>query len=684
VQLLNSFNKTIDKFLDLVDPRPARPDLSYILAEAHNQQSLEDKIYWLESLIGWIRSGAKAQLPSEFNLNSGHIQAVRIRFILHLLERQPQWKSATAQNLRDIVQQASGLHLFCLAGISQESGFFSEAADRMLKKILPAPPRHHDLSELFLRVFDEESDAVWIGQLPPETITHVENLFAFGINAGENVFSKLQSSMFEALLILGSKIAALGLSEEVRLRLPEIQVNEMSFFILRKKIDTLVSTRDHLLFIDCQDSIEKCRKNVQGVFNHLEGSGVSTQIVYRLESLTSSLNRVEILLRLLSTSTDLVSTRDVLIPRFLSELTRDNLSNRNVFDLAQSNLHLLARKIVERSGKTGEHYIAKDRQEYQYILKSAAGGGLLTCGTTLIKFVILRMKLALFFDAFFHWINYASSFVAMQFLGFTLATKQPSMTAASLAEKLKNVKDPNEIEEFVDEVALITRSQTAAAIGNIGAVIPSAILFDVAFTAVFGHHVLNQDLAHHYVEYLNPFTTLTILHGAITGLALWLSSIAGGWLENWMVFRQIPEALAKHRRLNFVFGAERCNRFSKWFLKNISGLGVNISLGFFLAFTPSVGHIFGIPLEAKHVTLSTTAFTFALCSLWSGHLDPKTISLSILGLVIVGLLNFGVSFALSLYVAVRAREIDDSLTRRLGRAVRGRFFRRPSEFLISK
>ena len=34
---------------------------------------------------------------------------------------------------------------------------------------------------------------------------------------------------------------------------------------------------------------------------------------------------------------------------------------------------------------------------------------------------------------------------------------------------------------------------------------------------------------------------------AFTGVLLWLSSIGAGWLENWAVYRRLPEAIAEHR-----------------------------------------------------------------------------------------------------------------------------------------
>jgi len=52
-----------------------------------------------------------------------------------------------------------------------------------------------------------------------------------------------------------------------------------------------------------------------------------------------------------------------------------------------------------------------------------------------------------------------------------------------------------------------------------------------------------------------------------------------------------------------------------------------------------------------------------------------------IGIAIIGMLNFGVSFALALVVALRAREVPRHERRTLPGAVMKRFFTRPLEFL---
>src|SRR6185295_6040783 len=108
------------------------------------------------------------------------------------------------------------------------------------------------------------------------------------------------------------------------------------------------------------------------------------------------------------------------------------LRDRKLSDIARGNLHLLARKIIERAGHTGEHYITTTRVEYVKMLLSAGGGGVLTTGMAALKYFVAWGHYEPFVEGVLSSTDYAVRFIVMQLLGFTLATKQPSMTAAAL------------------------------------------------------------------------------------------------------------------------------------------------------------------------------------------------------------------------------------------------------------
>src|SRR5258708_12343132 len=72
------------------------------------------------------------------------------------------------------------------------------------------------------------------------------------------------------------------------------------------------------------------------------------------------------------------SAKDEAIHHLLSGLIVAAHDDRSIRHLIGGNLQMLQRKIVDRSGKTGEHYVAYSRREYRFIWLAAAGGGLLT------------------------------------------------------------------------------------------------------------------------------------------------------------------------------------------------------------------------------------------------------------------------------------------------------------------
>ena len=159
----------------------------------------------------------------------------------------------------------------------------------------------------------------------------------------------------------------------------------------------------------------------------------------------------------------------------LASLGRGLVGERSFVQLMTDNLRLLARKVIERAGRTGEHYVTSSRREYWKMLASAAGGGVLTVGTVIAKFLIKWQHFPLFIDGLISSIVYAGSFLVMQLLGFTLATKQPSMTAAALAGTIRDGAGPDRLDELVPLIARIARSQFAAAVGNVAAVIVTAL-----------------------------------------------------------------------------------------------------------------------------------------------------------------------------------------------------------------
>jgi site-specific recombinase len=160
-----------------------------------------------------------------------------------------------------------------------------------------------------------------------------------------------------------------------------------------------------------------------------------------------------------------------------------------------------------------------------------------------------------------------------------------------------------------------------------------------------------------------------------------VASLAGGWLENFAVCHRLPQAIAEHGIGRFV-GRRVLRWASEAFARNISGFGISTALGVMLGMIPVFGIFFGLPLDLRHVTLSTGQLAFALSSLGPEALGrPDTLS-AVVGIGIIFSLNLGVSFFLALAVALRAREVPRRDRWSLFSVIARHFVRHPLQFLL--
>ena len=94
-----------------------------------------------------------------------------------------------------------------------------------------------------------------------------------------------------------------------------------------------------------------------------------------------------------------------------------------------------------------------------------------------------------------------------------------------------------------------------------------------------------------------------------------------------------------------------------------------------------LGRFFGLPIDVRHVTLSTGNFGLALQS--SKESIPTSLLIEVsVSLLLMGLINLLVSFGLAIYVAVRSRSLNVSLMQRLRKAIAVYFRAKPFSFFV--
>ncbi len=636
--------------------------------------NLRERIQWLEDLFQWIRS--KGLIKHEIDFTSGSPQAARVRYLLLVLDRQPEWKSKVAKLLRSVIRDTHGLELFIESGLSVQDSFWGEFFKRVNEKILPQPPRSHELSEFLLRNFRAPHDAEWIRLLDPKTFQRILDLFHFEADLELKPWNTLGKDMQSALEILAYQIKGLSLGSLIRRRLDRFAFRELPFFELPELIEKFLQEPDpdlrRVLSDKVMKKLEACFIALNEVHQHMDEYGVSVQIVFQLDRMEMMLLRIQdlnLLLRDENVDLNLLSV-------FVENLISQNADRHRLRSFFGDNFSLLARKIAERTAETGEHYITRTRDEYLQLIRSSTGGGFLTTFTTLVKFLVTSVGMNPFFTGFGAGLNYSVSFLAIHFCHFTLGTKQPSATAPALAAKMHAIRKPEAMQALVDEIVDLIRSQFSAVIGNVIGVIPPTMLIAWIWKISFGTALLSTAKAEHV---LHDFSILgpTPLYAAFTGILLWLSSIFSGWVDNWFAYHQLGSALSHNRRLAFIIGEKRARQFALFLKKNISPIAASISLGFLLGLTPAILQFFGIPLDVRHVTLSSGSLAAAVMSLPMSDFPVFDFWMAVAGIASMGVLNILVSFSLALFVAIRARKIQAPERGLLYRAVARRLRQQP-------
>jgi site-specific recombinase len=646
--------------------------------------------HWV-ALHDWTRVGAHVHASGDDEgAQLGAADTVRLRLMLHVLESCPEVRQRVQDAVAGVFAQADACSLLAEAGIPSDRGFLGEAAARLWAKVLPEPCDSADLRQFVRRCYRNRRLIARFQRWPPEVFQRIVAVVMPPADAP--TWLAVRRSVSDAVHLLCLRVTSQGLAPKLRSRSQTVPVVDSPFFRLPRAADDLLARWNAPPSAAGDDAVASgialqawnaelsaCRIELAEIDRQIRSEGISVDIVFSLDLLERCLARLELLGAILACPAG--PARVALIQRLLQRLVVNLHESRSLRDLAATNLRLLHRRIVERAGETGEHYIAHDRREYAHLLLAAAGGGVLTVGTTALKLLMSEFPGSDFAHGLYYSFNYAVSFLILHHLHLVLATKQPAMTAATLATILREQGGAGRIEGIVDRIARISHSQLAAAAGNVLLVALGALALTTMWRLATGHAFLDQQTAQAAYASLSPVTTGTVFFAALTGIILWLSSLAGGWIDNWSAWHRIHRGIADHRAGGWL-GRARLVRWGKSWRRHVGAWGANISLGLMLGMTPALGHFLGLPLDVRHVTLSTGMLFTACGSLADGWYSSSWFLLAGAGIATMFVLNLGVSFALSLWTALRALEIPAADVRQLMRRLGHRVLTRPVDFIL--
>ncbi|HEX9180827.1 MAG TPA: hypothetical protein VF859_10565, partial [Burkholderiales bacterium] len=474
---------------------------------------LATRIDALIALMDWMRAGIdrKAMLAEERSDSLPGYATERLRMLLDLLEGDENLRRRFQEATGAVLAETHGINLFAEAGIPGDRGFFAEFGDRLIAKIFPVPRDDHDLGSLLRRIYRSEYHVERARRLDSGTFDRLLRLL-FPQDHPE-LWQSVTTAFADGFRLLAAKVQAHGMMQDVRDRSGRVTVSDSPFYRFEKASETVVSlwvAGEDLgqAAIEWRRAAADCREEMDTIYRHLQSQGVNVNIVYALRVINLCLDRMPVMLEIMTTRER--AARAGVIKRLLIRLAAAVHKDRSLRHLVANSLDLLHLKIVERSGQTGEHYVAADRAEYGHIWVAAAGGGLLTVLTAAIKISIHGWHLPLFVEGLLAGLNYAVSFLLLQAFHLILATKQPAMTAAALAGIIRRETGGKRIDRILDYFSRLVSSQLAAVAANVLVVGAGAYVFSWAWGRLLGSPFLSPEETRYVFESLSPIDSGTI------------------------------------------------------------------------------------------------------------------------------------------------------------------------------
>lgn len=571
--------------------------------------------------------------------------------------------------------------LYTDSGVPGSEGFFTALGQRMGWKLLPPARRPHDLKDQLSTLFPQAHDPDWLLQVSPE---HWRALFDWLVPQADTLRDAVQMPLLDALAVLACRIAAMGLEPELVQVHPAIEEHDSPFLALNREAADYV--RSHHATPDLPGVpptdekhlpvlVQQCREVLGSVRRNIGRSGVSIGLTYLLERLEQHLQRLDEVLALLTGDR---AAAGATLGRLLPIWVQAEARRGSVRALAAANTRLLALRVTEHAGETGDHYVTTDRDGFFRMLRSAMGAGLIIGFMALLKVLATGANASLFGHALLYSLNYALGFMLIHLLHFTIATKQPAMTAARLAATLdRPVKGRHNLHELAELTVNIFRTQFIAVAGNV------LVAFPVAAALAWwwlqgGEPLASPAKAQTLLGDLDPFRSLALFHAAIAGVCLFLAGLISGYYDNRAVYRQLAARIEQHPGLQWLSGQRR-QRLGRYLEHNLGALAGNFYFGLMLGSIGTLGIIFGLPVDIRHVTFSTANLAFAAVT--PGLALPLSVFLTcLLGVGLIGAVNVLVSFSLALLVAMRARGVRFREWGALARLLWQRLVCRPRDF----
>ena len=546
------------------------------------------------------------------------------------------------------------------SGLLSSRGFIQELSSKIKHKIIPALQQPSDFLYVIERIFYKKNDYVWMEKIDPQLWASFFERIGFEVDLHGQA---LNHQLLDAMQTLSYRLSMMGLEKEITRQhntvsdaaFPFLEQNRLISLLIERKKGAHNLQDEKVLAAGIFEALHNCLQSIIWIKEHRRSIGTSLAETFLLTRMEQHVERM--LLILDAVDNDKRFDIDRFITYFITVVRNQNRKN-SVGEFLSQNMGLLAYQISEHGGKKGETFITKTRAEFNRIFLSAMGGGFIISFIAITKNLLGKITLAPFWQGVAYSTNYSLGFLLIQSTGSTLATKQPAFTASSVASSLDSskLKGRPDLDNLAVTVAQVSRSQIASFIGNLIIVFPLTYLLAMLFYKATGVMIAEGDAAVALLQAQHPFKSLALLFACFTGFFLFLSGLIAGWVENYVVYAQLPQRIQQHPALHHSLGKKQLNWLASKVENNLGSIAGSVSLGFFLGMASFIGKIFGIPFDIRHITISAGNTAIGFFGM-DKPVDWGYMGIIILGVALIGFLNFFVSFGFAFFVAVKSRGI---------------------------
>lgn len=611
----------------------------------------------------------------------------RLNLLIDVLRSRPHLGRGLRDYVSALLAERNHFFVYAESGILGNTGFFTELSHRIGNRLLPPALDGRFLRDLIEEVFDRDDDAQWLAAIPEEMWIDLLEVVGFTTEQPTAGQVQIRDEMAEALRVLACRLAALGLEPDLVRYYPALSEYESPFLAQQRELELVIvamhkawredgdewpdSAHADVLLDQCRDALIRIRKLSRE-------AGAAVKLSWHLTRAFQIIERMRVMLGLL-----LPGPREQQFNaglRFFIGLVDAECRRNSVRELVTSVTDLLSLQVTEHASKTGEHYVTRDRSEFYGMFRAASGAGVIVGFMALSKMLIAALHLPPLWEALGFSLNYGLGFVLIHLLGFTIATKQPAMTAATLAAALdprKNGVSP--LEEMSELIVQVCRSQSIAIIGNVLVAFLTSLGIAYAWSALFGSPAATPEKAHHLLHDLHPVFSLALPHAAVAGVCLFLSGLVSGYYDNKSIYNRVPDRLRRLKWLRRLLGPHRLERLADYVEHNLGALAGNFIFGFMLGSMGTLGFLLGLPLDIRHVTFGAANLAYGLQAL-DFQVYWVEAAICVLGVALIGFTNLAVSFSLAMNVALKSRRVRYADTRGLMKLLLKRLLSRPQDF----